>query len=128
MLRTTFLAFVLVLSSVAAEAGQINLTLSPSSRNEADLMRLGIALYGLHLDRRADGQISQSGQRNLARLTQSGGRNIGVIRQRGDDHQATLTQDGTGLGHVIIQSGRGTTARITQTTGSGPGITILHGW
>lgn len=128
MLRAMILAITLSLASSAAMAGQVTVTLSPSTPEEAAALRLGITLYALTRQQSAAGVIRQSGRNNLALLSQSGTGSVAVLRQRGNGHQARIQQSGQGLGAVVIQSGKGAVADISQTGSAGPVILLQHGW
>ena len=112
---------------VAAE-GQFTIRIDPRTQDEADGIRLALALYGLREDIRSGAGVTQRGVNNLARLGQSGSRNLGVIHQRGDDHRGRLNQRGTDNAFGLFQSGTGTSARVRQTGTGQTGLLFVHGW
>jgi hypothetical protein len=133
MFRRLALAAALALPVAAAAVpvradGQIALTFTPRTREEADLMRLGLGLYALHRRIEAGGTVRQTGEGHAAGLFQHGRGNWGLIDQRGSGHVGTLTQTGTGHAHALFQTGRNTTAHVSQTGTRGVGLTFVHGF
>lgn len=131
MFRPLMLAAALALTGAAPAPvladGQIALTLSPRTADEALLLELGLALYALQRERRGTAEVRQTGRDNAARLVQQGGGNHGLIVQRGRGHAGTLTQTGGGNAHALFQSGKGTTADVVQ-GGGAVGLTFVHGF
>ena len=129
MLRPLFCAAMLTISPLPALADTvISLQLSPRNAQEADALRLGLALYAIHREFRSEAVIDQIGQGNAAGIVQLGQGNLGLIRQRGRDHTATLGQTGTGQAFAIFQNGRGTRADVVQTGPASAGILFQYGW
>lgn len=126
MLRPLFCAAMLALSPLPAFADNvISLQLSPRNAQEADALRLGLALYAIHREFRSGASIDQIGQGNAAGIVQGGPGNFGLIRQRGRDHLALLEQSGRNGSYAIFQSGKGTTAQVRD---AGTGILLQYGW
>lgn len=134
MLRPLLLASALALHSVPAHAENvISLQLTPRTAQEADILRLGLALYAIDLQLRSGASIEgasieQFGRDNAAGIGQSGGGNLGLIRQRGQGHFATLAQSGHRQTYAIFQNGRGTRAEVTQSGPATAGILFQYGW
>lgn len=122
------LATALALAAPAAADGSLSIRLDPRSAQEAQGIRLALALYGLHRDIESGAGVTQRGVDNLARLAQSGSGNLGVIEQRGADHRADLEQRGTANAYGIFQSGKGTRAGVRQTGTGQTGLLFIHGW
>jgi hypothetical protein len=112
---------------LAAPAETLTHTWTPRTIEEADALRLGLALYSLNREVRSGGTIRQWGRDNAAALLQSGGGNWGAIIQGGEGHHAALRQTGGGNAHAIIQAGRGAEAAVEQTGGE-VGVTVQVGW
>ena len=129
MLRPLFCAAMLALTPLPTRADTvISLQLSPRNAQEADALRVGLALYAIHRNVRSEAGIDQIGQGNVAGIVQLGQGNLGLIRQRGRDHNATLGQTGTGQAFAIFQNGRGTRADVAQTGPASAGILFQYGW
>lgn len=132
MFRSFALASVVALSSLsalpAAADGVLTLNLTPRNQQEADILRLGLALYALdrHID--AGGTIRQFGRDNAAALAQRGQGNWGLVDQRGQGHVGTLSQTGNNNTYALFQRGKGTEAHVTQTGNRGAGVTIQYGF
>lgn len=125
MLRQYMLAATLgIVALPAAAENVISLSLIPRNAQEAQVLRLGLALYAIDRGLRSGATIDQIGRGNAAGIEQSAG-NFGMIRQRGQAHIATLEQPGTAGAYAIFQSGKGTTAHIRD---SGTGILLQYGW
>jgi len=132
MFRSLALSTMIALTTLpaampAAADGVLTLNLSPRNQQEADLLRLGLALYALYRHIDGGGTIQQFGRDNAAALAQGGGGNFGLIDQRGTGHTGTLDQQGGGNAFALFQRGKGTEAHVTQ-TGNGTGVTIQYGF
>jgi hypothetical protein len=126
MLRHFIIAATFLVTGLPAHAENvISLSLTPRNAQEAQVLRLGLALYAIDRGLRSGATIQQIGRDNAAALVQGGAGNFGLIRQRGDDHTATLEQPGTTGAYAIFQSGKGTTAHVRD---SGAGILLQYGW
>jgi hypothetical protein len=126
-MRRSLTILALSLMPFGAAAETLSYTWTPRTAQEAEAIRLGLALYGLRQEIRSGGSIRQWGRDNAAALLQSGEGNWGVIRQRGDGHRATLDQQGGGNAHAVLQAGEGAEATVTQ-TGREVGVTIQFGF
>jgi minor curlin subunit len=131
MLRPLVAAAALAVSSLAlappaAADGFIGLTVNPRTAEEAALVRMGLAVYALHQDIEANGQITQRGIDNAARISQ-GGCDRALIQQRGRGHTGEIVQRGCGNVAALFQSGRNTDGRIAQRGGQ-TGLLFLHGF
>ena len=126
MLRQFILATTLGLVALPAPAENlISLSLTPRNAQEAQMLRLGLALYAIDRGLRSGATIEQIGQGNAAGISQGGAGNFGLIQQRGHDHLATLEQPGTTGAYAIFQSGKGTTAHVRD---GGTGVLLQYGW
>lgn len=125
MLRQFILAATLSLVALPALAENvISLSLTPRTTQQAQMLRLGLALYAIDQGLRSGATIDQIGQGNAAGIIQGSG-SFGLIRQRGHDHLATLGQPGTTGAYAIFQSGKGTTAHVRD---GGTGVLLQYGW
>lgn len=125
MLRQFILAATLSLVALPALAENvISLSLTPRTTQQAQMLRLGLALYAIDQGLRSGATIDQIGQGNAAGIIQGSG-SFGLIRQRGHDHLATLDQPGTTGAYAIFQSGKGTTAHVRD---GGTGVLLQYGW
>ena len=126
MLRHFILAAAVGITALPAPAETvISLSLTPRTTQEAQVLRLGLALYAIDRGLRSGATIEQIGRDNAAGLAQGGAGNFGLIRQRGRDHTATLEQPGTTGADAIFQSGKGATAHVRD---DGTGILLQYGW
>ncbi len=126
--RTLTAAALAATLAAPAMAGSVSLTLSPSTPEQARLMRAGLAIYGIVQDIETNGHITQSGIANAAALTQRGRGHLGVIHQEGDSHDASLTQTGRGNAYGIFQFGEATSTEVVQTGRGQTGVTVQFGW
>lgn len=125
MLRQFILSATLSLVALPALAENvISLSLTPRTTQQAQMLRLGLALYAIDQGLRSGATIDQIGQGNAAGIIQGSG-SFGLIRQRGHDHLATLDQPGTAGAYAIFQSGKGTTAHVRD---GGTGVLLQYGW
>jgi hypothetical protein len=125
MLRHLILSAALGLVALPAPAENvISLSLTPRNAQEAQVLRLGLALYAIDRGLRSGATVEQIGQGNAAGITQGPG-SFGLIRQRGRDHLATLDQPGTTGAYAIFQSGKGTVAHVRD---GGTGVLLQYGW
>lgn len=129
MLRPLLLSAALALHSLPAHAENvISVQLNPRTAQEADFLRIGLALYAIDRQLRSGASIEQIGRDNAAGIAQGGSSNFGLIRQRGQGHYATLEQSGNGQAYAIFQNGRGTRAEVTQSGPATAGILFQYGW
>jgi len=120
-------AAALPLASPAEASGALSVNLAPSNAREAQALRLGLALYAIRQDVRANGQVTQHGVNNAAGLYQGGPNNRGIIHQEGRGHTGTLHQTGGNNAYGLFQFGQNTNAQVIQTGGQ-TGLTIQYGW
>lgn len=116
----------LALAPPAAAEDYVGFSVTPRTADEAALLRLGLAVYSLHRDIEANGEITQRGIDNAARIGQ-GGCDRALIEQRGRGHTGEIVQRGCGNVAALFQSGRNTDARIVQRGGQ-TGLVVLHGF
>ena len=114
-----------VTSLPAAAENVISLSLTPRTAQEAQVLRLGLALYAIDQGLRSGATIEQIGRDNAAGIAQGGAGNFGLIRQRGRDHTATLDQPGMTGAFAIFQSGKGTVAHVRD---GNMGVLLQYGW
>jgi hypothetical protein len=125
MLRPFILSAGLALIALPAPADNVlSLSLTPRTTQEAQVLRLGLALYAIDRGLRNGATIDQIGRDNAAGIVQGTG-SFGLIRQRGHDHLATLDQPGQTGAYAIFQSGKGTTAHVRD---GGTGVLLQYGW
>jgi len=112
---------------LAAEAaGQLSVNIAPSNAQDAQMLRLGLALYALHADIRTNGHVTQNGVGNAAGIAQ-GSTDRAIIHQEGSGHTGTIEQTGGNNSYGLFQFGQNTDAQITQTGGQA-GLTLQFGW
>lgn len=129
MIRKTFIAASLALTTLAAPAamagGTISFEVNPTNADEANLIRLGLGLY--QIANGADpAHVYQNGNGNGAGIGQSGGGNNGVIHQEGNGHTGTLSQNGCDS-YGIFQYGNGANANVAQGNGCQTGLLFQIG-
>ncbi len=126
-MRHRLAVLALVLLPCAAPAEQVTHGWAPRTAEEAQALRLGLALWSLRSGLQNGGTVRQWGRDNLAALSQGGTGNWGAVVQRGDGHSAVLSQSGDGNAHMILQAGRGAQAEVAQEGGE-LGVTVQIGW
>ena len=114
------------LPMAASAGGSVGLTIAPSNAQEAQALRIGLALYALHNDIQANGHVTQHGVNNAAGIAQ-GSTDQAIIHQEGAGHTGTITQTGGNNAYGLFQFGQNTNAAVTQTGGQS-GLTLLFGW
>lgn len=118
------------LAPVPAEAGsggQVALSLAPQNAQDAQIMRLGLALFALHQDIDANGHVTQTGIGNAAGIYQGGPNNQAIIHQQGCNHTGTISQHNGNNAAGLFQFGCNTTGHIAQ-TGNNTALTVIFGW
>ncbi len=111
--------------SPAAEAGSINITVTPKGK-VARFIEKGLALYDKARPNSA--KVEQSGSGNGAGIAQSGSGNVGRIIQRGSGNTGTLTQTGNNNAFALIQLGKNRSSSVTQTGNGKVGFRLQAGW
>ena len=131
MFRKTFTAASFALSTLAASAalagGSVSFEVNPGNADEANAIRLGLALYQIAQAADGSASIHQAGNGNGAAIGQSGGGNQGVIHQEGNGHSGQLAQNGCDS-YGIFQFGEGTNANVAQGNGCQTGLLFQFGW
>ncbi|WP_071676124.1 hypothetical protein [Nioella nitratireducens] len=131
MLRKTLTAATLALATLAAPVamagGSVSFEINPANADEANAIRLGLALYGIAQAANGSAHVSQHGTGNGAAIGQSGGGNYGVVHQEGNGHTGTLAQNGCDS-YGIFQFGQNTNANVGQGNGCQTGMLIQYGW
>ena len=130
MIRKTLTAAALAITTLAAPAafagGSISFEVNPTNADEANAIRLGLAIY--QIANGADpAHVYQNGNGNAAGIGQSGGGNTGVVHQEGNGHHGTLAQNGCDS-YGIFQFGEGTNANVAQGNGCNTGLLFQFGW
>ena len=120
LLATAPMAPVLAGSSIAV-------TIAPSNPDEAQALRVGLALFALHQDIRSNGHVTQHGANNAAGIYQGGPNNQAIVHQEGQGHHGTISQTGANNAYGLFQFGQNTSADVVQTGGQA-GLTLLFGW
>jgi|TARA_R100000908_G_scaffold22135_1_gene8953 minor curlin subunit len=129
MIRKTFIAATLAMTTLAAPAamagGTLSFEVNPTNAEEANMIRLGLGIFQI-----ANGgdpaQVLQNGNGNGAGLGQSGGGNQGVIYQEGNGNSGTLSQNGCDS-YGIFQFGNGANANVAQGDGCQTGLLFQVG-
>lgn len=131
-LAAAFTAATLVAAPVAPAfaggSGQVALSITPRTAEEAQLLRLGLAVYALRRDVRSNGHVTQSGVNNAAGIYQGGPNNQAIVHQEGCNHTGSISQRGANNAHGLFQFGCNTTGHVSQTGHNNTGVTVLFGW
>lgn len=108
-----------------SNAETVTFTWTPETEDEAQTLRLGLALHSLW----NDVHVQQSGQEHTARISQSGHANQATVVQRGRRHTATVVQSEGGNALLLFQIGRGGLAEIGQAGGAaGVAVQLSASW
>lgn len=129
MIRKTLTAATIAIATLAAPmamaGGTISFEVNPTNADEANAIRLGLAIY--QIANGADpAHVYQNGNGNGAGIGQSGGGNTGVIHQEGNGHHGTLSQNGCDS-YGIFQFGNGANANVAQGNGCQTGLLFQIG-
>lgn len=127
-LAVAALAAGLGIAAPAHAGGQVAFTVSPTSAQEAQAMRTGLAIYSIVNGFSSGSGIKQVGFGNAAGLAQNGGGNVGVVHQQGSGHNGTLTQNGNGNAHGLFQFGNNSNGHVVQNGNGDTGATFVFGW
>lgn len=131
MIRQTLTAATLALATLAAPmasaGGSVSFEVNPSNADEANAIRLGLAIYQIARAVDSDAHVYQNGNGNGAAIGQSGGYNTGIVHQEGNGHHGTLAQNGCDS-YGIFQFGQGTNANVAQGNGCQTGMLFQFGW
>lgn len=111
----------------AGGSGQLAINIAPRTAQEAQALRLGLALFALHQDIEANGHVTQRGVHNAAGIYQGGPNNRAIIHQEGCNHTGTVTQRNGNNAAGLFQFGCNTNAHMTQ-RGNETGVTVVVGW
>lgn len=114
------------LPMAASAGGSVALNIAPSNAQEAQALRIGLALYALHNDIQANGHVTQHGVNNAAGIAQ-GSTDQAIIHQEGAGHTGTISQTGGNNAYGLFQFGQNTNAAVSQNGGQ-TGLTLLFGW
>lgn len=130
MFRKTLTAATLAIATLAAPmaqaGGAISFNVTPGNADEANAIRLGLALYGIAQNANGSAHVHQAGTGNGAGIAQSGTGNHGVVHQEGNGHRGTLSQNGCDS-YGIFQFGNGANADVAQGHGCQTGLLIQFG-
>jgi len=130
MFRKTLTAATLALATLAAPmasaGGSISFEVNPTNADEANAIRLGLALYGIAQAADGSAHVHQAGNGNGAGIGQSGYGNQGVVHQEGNGHYGTLSQNGCDA-YGIFQFGNAANANVAQGAGCQTGLLIQFG-
>lgn len=130
MIRKTLTAATLAIATLAAPAasagGSVSFNVTPGNADEANAIRLGLALYGIAQNANGSAHVHQAGTGNGAGIAQSGTGNHGVVHQEGNGHRGTLSQNGCDS-YGIFQFGNGANADVAQGHGCQTGLLIQFG-
>jgi len=131
MIRKTLTAATIAIATLAAPmaiaGGSVSFELNPSNADEANAIRLGLAIYQIAQAAEGNAHVYQNGNGNGAGIGQSGGYNTGVVHQEGNGHHGTLAQNGCDS-YGIFQFGEGTNANVAQGNGCQTGLLFQFGW
>lgn len=134
-LRSTFKAALVAaalgtatLAAPAHAGGSVSFTVAPTSADEAQAMRAGLAIYSIVNGFKGGSGIKQAGFGNAAGLAQNGGGNLGIVHQQGSGHNGTLAQNGNGNAHGLFQFGKNTNGHVAQNGNGQTGATFVFGF
>lgn len=116
------------LAAPAQAGGSIAFTVTPTSAQEAQAMRAGLAIYSIANQINSGAGIRQIGIGNAAGIAQNGGGNVGIVHQQGSGHTGTLTQNGNGNAHGLFQFGNNSTGHVVQNGNGNTGATFVFGF
>jgi minor curlin subunit len=128
ILIPSLIALAALTATPASAGGSLSFEFTPSNPDEANAVRLGLALYAIGRAIEGDASVIQNGTGNAAGIGQFGNGNFGVIEQNGDGHAATLAQDGDNNAYGIFQFGTGTSGHVAQSGNGGTGLLFQAGW
>lgn len=117
----------LTLAGTAQAGGQLALSIQPRNAQEAQMLRMGLAIYALRQDIRSNGHVTQVGVNNAAGIAQGGPNNQAIIHQEGCNHTGTINQQGGNNAHGLFQFGCNTTGHVSQ-HGNSTGLTFILGF
>ena len=115
------------LAAQAGSGGQVSINIAPQNAEEAQMMRLGLALFALGQDIDANGHVTQNGVNNAAGIYQGGPNNQAIIHQEGCNHTGTVSQQNGNNAAGLFQFGCNTNGHIAQNGGQ-TGLTLQFGW
>ncbi|WP_323034710.1 hypothetical protein [Pararhodobacter sp.] len=113
--------------AVAGSGGQVAINVAPRNAQEAQALRVGLALFALHQDIETNGHVTQHGVNNAAGIYQGGPNNRAIIHQEGRGHDGSISQTGGNNAYGLFQFGQNTSGHVQQTGGQS-GLTVLFGW
>lgn len=116
-----------LMPDTAQAGGQIALSIQPGNAQEAQMMRVGLALFALHQDIQSNGHVTQIGVNNAAGIAQGGPNNQAIIHQEGCNHTGTINQQGGNNAHGLFQFGCNTNGHVSQ-SGGDTGLTFILGF
>lgn len=117
-----------ILPDPAAASGSVSIHLQPRNADEARALRLGLGLYALRQDVRANGHVTQRGVNNAAGIVQRGQGSRAVIHQEGCNHNGTVRQQGENHAYGLFQFGCNAAHHASQSGRGQTGVTIQYGW
>lgn len=126
LLAATLAAATATAPLAAAASGQVSINIAPQNAQDAQMLRLGLALYALHNDIQSNGHVTQRGVNNAAGIAQ-GASDQAIIHQEGRGHTGTIEQTGGNNAYGLFQFGQNTNAQVVQTGGQS-GLTLQFGW
>jgi len=105
------------LAAVPASAGgTITFGYSAKNQDEANALRLGMALYTLGKDHHDNGKITESGVKNAVDWVNPN-TNTAYVEQNGNGHSGGLALQGGGTKCALIQHGNGATNHVNAGAG-----------
>lgn len=128
ILIPSLIALAALTATPASAGGSVGFEYTPSNPDEANAVRLGLAIYAISRAIKGNASVIQNGTGNAAGIGQFGSGNFGVIEQNGDGHEATLAQGGNNNAYGIFQFGSGTSGHVTQGGNGGTGLLFQAGW
>lgn len=121
-LTAIVLAASTALAAPAMAGGTITFGYSAKNQDEANLMRLGMAIYTLGKDHHDNGQITEGGVRNAVDWVNPN-TNTAYTEQNGNNHNGSMTMNGGGTKCALIQHGNGANNHVHA--GSGDTCIVL---
>ena len=114
--------------SSAQAGGTFSITVNPTDRQQAEVVRAGLAIYSLSNRFGKGGGIKQKGLGNIAGVLQNGFGNNAIVHQNGNGHNGTIQQTGNHNSYGLFQFGNAADGHVVQNGNGHTGATFQFGW
>lgn len=115
-------------ASPAMAGGQFSIGFAPSDPEQAEMLGLGLQVFGLVQGFSSGANVYQNGSGNSAGGSQHGSGNYGLVYQEGNGHTGTISQNGNNNSCGLFQFGNATNAQCVQNGSNQSGITTVFGF